>query len=1159
MKVAPADLANRSPGPADAGRIDLPRPASLTNGAYSVQLRHGGTGVSTLHDRAVTRSSGDEVLDTDGIHFYLRDLANGSIWSAGFQPTCVVPDEYAFSCDDGCAEISRVDFGIACTMRVVVSPGRNVEVRSIQLTNQSATRRRIEIISYLEWVLGSADGDANHPAFSKLFVETEFCDRRSAIIARRRPRSKEDSEFFGFHAVRGHASAGDCSVEFETNRARFIGRGRNLRTPAALEPRSSLSQDTGAVLDPIASLRTVLSLAPHETRELSFFVGAGQSRADIDRMLESLDSIEEHNHSSQAASSNGSGHRLVSTHSAIHDTDADSDVYRPARVAADVPSSNEDTATQFHNGFGGFDVATREYVIRISRDESNNYRFPPMPWVNVIANERAGFIVSERGAGCTWSGNSRENRLTAWHNDPICDPHSEAIWLRDEKAQEFWSVTPGPSPSGNDYRVRHGLGYTVFEHTSHELAQELTTFLVRDEPLKIVRLRLTNLGDQLRELTLTSYAHWALNGLARDSSIDVQTTYDQRSRAVFATNPMRNVYGECVAFSGMCLEESQRDGSSFTCDRASFIGLNRELAAPAALATAGPLDEWTGREMDSCAAWQIPISVKPGETVECAFLLGEASDAESARALLERYKYPDSVNRAFEDARKFWSDTISAISIETPAPELDALINAWLPYQNLSCRMWARSAFYQPGGAFGFRDQLQDSAAMIFHRPDITRSQILRHAAHQFPEGDVLHWWHPDNEYGLRTRFSDDLLWLPLITAEYVERTGDAAILEEQTSFVEGPPLADGQQEAYLRPSPFGMASVYEHCCLALDRGLTVGPHGLPLIGCGDWNDGMNRVGIHQRGESVWLGFFIEHTLQKILPICVARGDTDRVSKYTAYRERLHDALNTAGWDGAWYRRAYYDDGQVIGSASSDECQIDALAQAWAVISGVASPERAESCLRSVEERLVDNEVGLIRLLTPAFNKTPNDPGYIRGYLPGIRENGGQYTHGVLWFVKAMAESGRGSRAVELLRMLSPIWHTRNEAEANRYQTEPYVVAADVYGEPPHVGRGGWTWYTGSAGWMFRVAVESIMGFSTSGGDTIVMNPSISSEWKSCKLKYRLPGEQTTFNITVENPNGKEAGVVSAQLDGQPVPIVQSAARIPLLHDDAAHEVIIHI
>jgi cyclic beta-1,2-glucan synthetase len=1131
----------------------------LTNGAYSVQLRYVGTGVSKFHDRAVTRSSGDEVLDTDGIHFYLRDLDDGSSWSAGFQPTCVVPDEYAFSCDDGCAEISRVDFGIACTLRVKVLPELNVEVRSIQLTNQSAARRRIEITSYLEWVLGSADGDANHPAFSKLFVETEFCKRQSAIVARRRPRSKEDSEFFGFHSVRGDASLDDSQVDFETNRARFIGRGRNLRTPAALETPGPLSQNSGAVLDPIASLRTVLSLAPGETRELSFFVGAGESRADIDQTLESLDSIEEHSDSLPTVTSIGNGHRLASTLLAIRDGNADSDGYRPARVPPDAPSSNEDAKTQFNNGFGGFDTTAREYVIRISRDASNNYKFPPMPWVNVIANERAGFIVSERGAGCTWSGNSRENRLTAWHNDPICDPHSEAIWLRDEKSREFWSVTPGPTPSGNDYRVRHGLGYTVFEHTSHELAQELTTFMVRDEPLKITRLRLTNLSDQPRKLTLTSFAHWALNGLARDSSIDVRTTFDQRSRAIFATNPMRNEYGECVAFSGVSLEESQRDGRSFTCDRGSFIGLNRDLATPAALAAAGPLDGRTGREMESCAAWQIPITIAPGAAVECAFLLGEATDAESARTLLERYRHPKSVARAFEDARNFWSDTVSAISIETPAPELDALINAWLPYQNLSCRMWARSAFYQPGGAFGFRDQLQDSAAMFFHRPDITRLQILRHAAHQFPEGDVLHWWHPDNEYGLRTRFSDDLLWLPLITAEYVERTGDAAILDEQTSFVEGPLLADGQQEAYLRPTPAGMASVYEHCCRALDRGLTVGPHGLPLIGCGDWNDGMNRVGIHGRGESVWLGFFIEHTLQKILPICIARGDTGRVAKFSAYRERLQEALNTAGWDGAWYRRAYYDDGQVIGSASSDECQIDALAQAWAVISGVAPPERAESCLRSVEEHLVDNEVGLIRLLTPAFNKTPNDPGYIRGYLPGIRENGGQYTHGVLWYIRAMAESGRGSRAVELLRMLSPIWHTRNEAEVNRYQTEPYVVAADVYGEPPHVGRGGWTWYTGSAGWMFRVAVESIMGFSTSGGDTIVMNPSISSEWKSCKLNYRLPGEQTSYHITIENPNGKQTGVTSALLDGRPVPIVQGAARIPLLHDNAAHEVIIHI
>jgi cyclic beta-1,2-glucan synthetase len=471
--------------------------------------------------------------------------------------------------------------------------------------------------------------------------------------------------------------------------------------------------------------------------------------------------------------------------------------------------------------------------------------------------------------------------------------------------------------------------------------------------------------------------------------------------------------------------------------------------------------------------------------------------------------------------------------------------------------MWGRSAYYQPGGAFGFRDQLQDAAALVLQRPDLTRAQILRHASQQFIEGDMLHWWHPDNGYGLRTRFSDDLLWLPYVAACYVKSTGDECVLDEQAPFLVGPALATDQAEAYLRPEPSGTSgSVYEHCCRALDRGLTVGPHGLPLMGCGDWNDGMNRVGQHGRGESVWLGFFICHVLDHMLPICRARGDHDRVERYLAYRDRLKDALNTAGWDGDWYRRAYYDNGQPLGSAASDECQIDALAQAWAVISGVAPPDRAASAMQAVEERLVCQEADMIRLLTPPLNNTPHDPGYIKGYLPGIRENGGQYTHGVLWVVRAMAELGRGSRAVELLKMLSPISHTGSPEQVAIYQTEPYVLAADVYGEPPHVGRGGWTWYTGSAGWMFRIAVESIFGVSVEQGKTLVLNPSISAAWPRCRLTYRLPGSSTCYEITIENPAQRERGISRATVDGEPVGVEQGIARIPLRSDGGLHRVV---
>jgi cyclic beta-1,2-glucan synthetase len=528
--------------------------------------------------------------------------------------------------------------------------------------------------------------------------------------------------------------------------------------------------------------------------------------------------------------------------------------------------------------------------------------------------------------------------------------------------------------------------------------------------------------------------------------------------------------------------------------------------------------------------------------------------------LLKAFSDSARIERSFEEMKQSWNERLSGITIETPDREIDLMVNGWLLYQTMSCRMWGRSAYYQPGGAFGFRDQLQDSAAFINHRPEITREQILLHASQQFVEGDVLHWWHPDTGYGVRTRFSDDLLWLPFVTAEYVQRSGDSAALDEELPFITAPPVADGHREAYLRPSDSGTTgTLYEHCCRALDRGLTTGPHGLPLIGCGDWNDGFSRVGRLGRGESVWLGFFIDYVLQRMLPICCDRGDDVRVARYSEYRTRLRAALESAGWDGAWYRRAYYDNGQPIGSATSDECQIDAIAQSWAVISGVASPERAAAAMDAVESRLIDDEAGMIRLLTPAFNQTPNDPGYIKGYLPGIRENGGQYTHGVLWVVRAMAEMGRGTRAVELLRMLTPVWHTSTAERADVYQTEPYVVAADVYGEPPHVGRGGWTWYTGSAGWMYRVAVESIFGLTTDQGRRLVINPSISSAWPTCRLTYRLPDGKTTYDILFENPSGRERGVKQASLDGNPAEVADGQALVPLVRDGQRHRVVIRL
>ena len=1183
-RAATNKLSLVEPRVAGGERLSVPRDiVCLTNGRYSVRLSARGGGQSQWGKLAVTRWSGAAVCDADGFHVYLRDLADNFVWSAGYQPTRVLPDAYEFRSGGGVAEIERWNRGIECQLSVGVAPDYDCEVRRCRLVNHGSGVRRLELTSYLEWVLTLQDADTSHPVFSNLFIETRYIPEGNAVVARRRPRSSEDAQTWGFHSLATSAIRQLDPLQFETSRVAFIGRGGTLKRPHALSSSAPLEGRQGPVLDPIASLRARFELEPGESGDVVFLLGAATERRAIEETLEAfrdvsraaavlnngskVDSRDESPLDESPATSRGSMERIVvhSAHGkprpqALEEPAADR--YEPAATATAANRSRRTELSEplvFDNGYGGFSADGREYVVRVKPGPDGEHRRPPMPWVNVIANEAAGFLVTECGAGYMWAGNSRLNRITAWHNDPVCDPHAEAIWIRDEDAGVFWSVTPGPTPAPAEYIVRHGFGYTVFEHESYELAQETTMFVAREDPVKITRLRVVNRSARPRRLSLFSYVHWALGGFACETSKSISTEYDGGRRAILATNPNRDVYDGHVAFSAMYggADTGDREPSR-TCDRAAFLGDAGDIAAPAALTAAGDLDGRAGSGLEPCAAWQLPIELPPGGDCEVVFLLGDAGGPDAATKLIELYRTAGRVNDELDAVKGFWDNLLSAIEIETPDREIDLVVNGWLTYQNLSCRIWGRSAYYQPGGAFGFRDQLQDAAALMLTRPDMTRAQILCHAAQQFAEGDVLHWWHADTGYGLRTKFSDDLLWLPYVAACYVEATGDVSVLDEDAPFISAPELPAGHVETYLRPAPSAeCGSVYEHCCRAIDRGLTTGAHGLPLIGSGDWNDGFSAVGKEGRGESVWLGFFIHYVLGQFLPFCRERGDGKRVARYTSYRQQLEKALNSAGWDGAWYRRAYYDNGQPMGSHESDECKIDAIAQAWAVLSGVAPADRARMAMKAVEERLVCREAGMIRLLTPAFDRTPNDPGYIKGYLPGIRENGGQYTHGVLWVVRALAEMGCGTKAVEMLRMLSPVWHTSTPERTDVYQTEPYVVAADIYGEPPHVGRGGWTWYTGSAGWMFRVAVESIFGLSIERGRTLVVKPAISKSWPRCQLSYRLPNESTRYEITIENPNGNETSVTNATLDGDEVVVANGAARIPLVHDGALHRVVV--
>ena len=1149
----------------DASSIDRtdatePTAAVLARGAYAVLLTAAGGGCSTFHGHALTRWTADRTRDADGFFVYLRDRDTGEGWSAGHQPIGRAADRYEARLKNGRAEIAREDGVVETRLEVRLAAEGDAELRRITLTNRGERTRRIEVTTYAELVLNTPAGDAAHPAFSKLFVQTGWMAERQALIAWRRLRSPDDEPLWLTHRLLADDGG---APELETDRARFVGRGRTLARPAALVCDGPLSGATGNVLDPVFSLRRTVTLAPGESARLVAVLGAGRARADVEAVADryahpgAADTVFDGDASSIEGDAGSLGvpeawTRFIGTLPTPVSGDGDADRYRPA-----VPSTDADDdalgwdaeALRFFNGFGGFSEDGREYVVRLPSSPAGPAR-PPLPWTNVIANEDAGFLVSESGSAGAWTANSRENRLTPWSNDPVSDPHGEALWLRDEEAGVFWSPTPGPVPGAGAYEARHGWGCSRFRHVSAELEQETTMFVPRRHPVKIARVHITNRGDRPRRVSAFSYAQLVLGGLPQETGASIETRRDDAADAIFAVNRDRGEFSDRVAFAAAVASESE--GGSWTADRTAFLGAYGSVESPAALRRAERLDGAAGAGLDPCAAFQVPLSIAPGETVEVAFLLGEAEDEAAARAVVAKYRDPSSVAAALEEARRFWIDTVSAVQVQTPSPEIDLMVNGWLAYQNLACRVWGRTAFYQSGGAFGYRDQLQDSSALVYLRPELTRAQIVLHAAHQFVEGDVLHWWHPPLSKGIRTRFADDLLWLPYITAFYVASTGDEGVLDEEARFVAAERLPPGEDEVFLVPEDSGQrASVYEHCCRAIDRSLTRGAHGLPLMGTGDWNDGMNRVGREGRGESVWLGFFLHGILDDFVPVCEARGDAERAERYRAYRRGLAESLNDTGWDGGWYRRAYYDDGAPLGSAANDECRIDAIAQAWAVLTGVAPPERAEAALDALEAHLVSEDEGIVRLLTPAFDRTPHDPGYIKGYLPGVRENGGQYTHGALWAVRALAEAGRTERAARLLEMISPVSHGRTPDEVAVYQAEPYVIAADVYGVAPHVGRGGWTWYTGSAGWMFRVALESVLGVTLSGGDTLCLRPCVPREWPGFTVRWRLP-DGTTYEIAVAHEDG---GAIRGRLDGGDLESVDGALRIPLFRDGGAHRV----
>ncbi len=1272
----------------------------LSNGRYHVMVTNAGGGYSRWQDLTLTRWREDVTRDNWGTFFYIKDAGAAHSWSTTWQPLCRDLDRYEGTYSQGMAEFHAVKDQVEVHTRIAVSPEDDIELRRMIVTNLSRKSRTLELTSYAEVVLAEPRAEAAHPVYQGLFVQTELLPGKAAILCARRPRSAEESCPWLFHAVIIRGLSAESLPSFETDRAKFIGRGRTPASPAALTKTGPLSNSAGNVLDPIVAVRRQFRLRPGESMVVDAILGIDKSR---DGAVSLVDKYHDHRladrlfdvawihnqvllHQLRISESNAqlfgriassilyadsrcraspgliarnrksqsslwghgisgdlpivllrmsdltnldlarqlihayaywrhkglrvdlviwaeafSGYRqslldaiigllhggpegLIRDQSGgifvrnidqvpdedqlliqsvarvifndrfgnladqlerrIHSEDHDQDLLPVMEPSMPLPEEKKlpKRDLTFFNGLGGFTGDGREYVTILYPGQTT-----PAPWANVLANPTFGTVISESGGAYTWFANAHEFRLTPWYNDPISDSSGEAFYIRDEDTGRFWSPTPGPARGINPYVCRHGLGYSVFEYTQDRLFTELTTYVGVEAPVKFVSIKARNLSDRTRRISVTGFCEWVL-GESRDRcAMHVVTRLDPQTGAIFARNAFTIDFPGHTAFFH-CSETDR----SLTGNRTEFIGRNSSPAFPKGLRRKR-LSNRIGAGLDPCAAIQAYLEIPPGQQREIVFFMGAARNESEARSLLRSFSGIDGARQELEKVWQFWKHQLGSVYVETPDLSVNFLTNHWLLYQVLTSRFWGRSGYYQSSGAYGFRDQLQDALAFLYGSPGLTRQHLLTAAGRQFGKGDVQHWWHPPSGRGIRTRISDDYLWLPYVACRYVAATGDTGILDEDIPFLDARPLGMAEDSLFDRPTISDhRAPFYDHCVLAIKHGLNFGAHGLPLMQGGDWNDGMNRVGRGGKGESVWLAFFLYDVLANFAALASHRGDDAMARLCNDQAAKLRQHIEAEAWDGHWYKRAFFDDGTPLGTATNPECRIDLIPQSWAVLSGAASPERGIQAMESVSQTLMDRNLGVLKLLDPPFDSAAWDPGYIKGYIPGVRENGGQYTHAAIWTAMAWAILERPDEAWECFALLNPIRHAATPEQASVYKVEPYVIAADLYTVKGHEGRGGWTWYTGSAGWMYQFLVEKLLGLNLKV-NRLSFTPLFPAGWLEYKIHYRY--RDTYYHIQVIRKEPKAALVRRVVVDT----IEQPDLMISLVDDQIEHFVIVEV